>query len=190
MPLFDADNRLRQDLCATNARDSRNLWMETYMFRDLRMCGTVCPPVLSPQDCVDLRSRIQSRDGYGVTSCGIDGDSRMRFPVGGVTHDRSRQSLGTRVFASVPDMGRGGLDAGIESKLLLSGDSGTSRVCAHRFAEISYNRFDPGVQKVGVQHIVQPYPAGVPSRDVSRSDSFLDGIGYRRCPSVKSATVR
>lgn len=186
MPLFDADNRLRKDLCATNARDSRNLGMEEYMFRDMRVCHH-CPSDLSQQDCVDLESRIQSGDGFGVGSCGIDGDSQLRFPVGGSTNDRTRQSLGTRVFASIPDMGRGGLDAGIESKLLLSGDSGTSRVCAHRFAEISYNRFDPGVRKVGVQNIVKPFPAGVPSRDVARSDAFLEGVGYRKSPSSVTA---
>lgn len=180
MPLFDADNHLRSDLCATNLRDSRNLLMEAYQFRDVRT-SRACPQNLSKQDCSDLESRSQSRDGFGVVSSSIDGDSSLRFPVGGSTHDHTRQSLGTRVFVSAPDMGRGGLDATVESKLFFSGHSGTSRVCAHRFAEVNYNRFDPGVLRVAVENIVQPYPAGVPSRDISRCDEFLERIGYRRC---------
>lgn len=179
MPLFDADNRLRSDLCATNARDSRNLSLEEYLFRDLRTTHA-CPVELSQKDCAELQARIQSGDGFGVTADVIDSDSQLRRPLGGCTHDHTRQTLSTRVFASIPDMGRGGLDAKIESKLLLSGDSGTSRVCAHRFAELSYNRFDPGVHKVAVDNIVQPFPAGEPSRDISRSDAFLESRGYRR----------
>lgn len=179
MPLFDADNRLRSDLCATNARDSRNLSLEEYVFRDLRTTHA-CPVGLSQEDCSDLQSRIQSGDGFGVTADVIDSDSLLRRPLGGITHDHTRQTLCTRVFVSVPDMGRGGLNANIESKLLLSGDSGTSRACAHRFAELSYNRFHPGVQHVAVDNIVLPFPAGEPSRDISRSDAFLESRGYRR----------
>lgn len=177
MPLFDADNRLRSDVCAQLKRDSQNLSIEEYILRDIRICHG-CPAELSSQDCAELNSRIQSNDGFGVTACHIDSDSDLRFPV--YTHDRSRQSLASRVFMAAPDMGRGGLDASVESKLLLSGDSGTSRVCAHRFAELSYNRFDPVVQRVPVKHIVQPFPAGEPSR----SDEFLQRRGYRRCPAT------
>lgn len=187
MPLFDADNNLRSDLCATNARDAQNLSLEAYMFRLLRISHT-CPSFLSQQDCANLEARIQSGDGFGVTAKGIDGDSDLRLPV--LTHDHARQSLGTRVFVSVPDMARGGLDATVESKLLLSGDSGTSRVCAHRFAEQSYNRFDPAVCRIGVEHIVQPFPAGVPSRDISRSDAFMEGQGYRRCATPMATATR
>lgn len=182
MPLFDTDNRLRSDHCAANARDAQNLSMEGYVFRDIRANANhhPCPIELSRDDCIELESRIQSRDGYGLTPSGIDSDSGFRFPVGGSTHDRARQSLATRVFVCAPDMGRGGLDAHVESKLLLSGDAGTARVCAHRLAELSYNRFDPGVRRVSVQNIVQPFPGGQASRDISRSDAFMESRGYRK----------
>lgn len=180
MPLFDAVNRLSSDSCATNARNAQNLLIEEYVFRDVRT-NRGCPPELTQEQCSDLQSRDTFIDGFGITAGAIDYDSDMRFPVGGTTHDRSKQSLATRVFVSVPDMGRGGLDAGVESKLLLSGDSGTSRVCAHRFAELNYNRFDPGVRIVALKNIVRPFPAGQPSRDISRSPAFLESRGYRRC---------
>lgn len=163
MPLFDADNRLRSDLCAVNKRDAQNLSMEEYVFRDVRkMSPTSCPAELSPADCAELGARLQSSDGYGIASKGIDSDSDLRFSM--FTHDRTRQDLPSRMFKAAPDMGRGGLDATVESRLLLSGDLGTSRVCTHRFAELSYNRFDPVVQSVPVSNIVQPFPAGQPSR--------------------------
>lgn len=183
MPLFDADNRLRSDACATNARDAQNLSMEGYVFRDIRANANAhpCSTELSRQDCLELEARIQNNDGYGVTPTGIDDDSGFRFPVGGNTHDRARQSLATRVFVSIPDMGRGGLDASVESKLLLSGNSGTYRACAHRFAELSYNRFDPGVRRVDVKNVVQDFPAGQASRDISRSNAFIESRGYRKC---------
>lgn len=176
MPLFDTDNRLRADACAANQRDFQNLSMEAYTLRDVRV-SPACPPDLSDQDCAELEARMGNGD---LLAASIDSDSSMRYPVGGSTHDHTRQSLGTRVFGSVPNMGRGGLNAGVESKLLLSGDSGTSRVCVHRLAEVDYNRFDPVVRQVPVEHIVLPYPAGVPSRDISRSDGFLHQVGHRQ----------
>lgn len=179
MPLFDADNRLRSDLCAINKRDSQNFMMEDYVFRDVRATHA-CPKDLSPSDCEDLERRIKNCDGFGVTSGVIDSDSDLRFPF--YTHDRTRQSLNSRVFLAGPDMGRGGLDTSIESKLLLSGDSGTARVCAHRFAELSYDRFDPMITRVPVENIVKPFPAGEPSR----SDESLQRRGYR----CNSATVK
>lgn len=166
MPLFDADNRLRSDACATNKRDLQNLSMEEYVFRDIRAHANEhgCPSTLSTSDCKDLKARVQTGDGFGVTASSIDSESDLRFPVGGTTHTRARQSLSTRVFVASPDMGRGGLEPNIESKLLLSGDTGTSRVCAHRFAEVSYDRFDPVVTLLDVKNVVKAFPAGEPSR--------------------------
>lgn len=185
MPLFDADNRLRSDRCAVNLRDSQNLSMETYMFRDMRF-GMACPTNLTPMECSQLSTRLHSGDGFGVQPGDIDEESDLRCPSGGITHDKSRQGLATRVFEAAPDMGRGGLDANVESRLLLSGEQGTARNCAYRFAEHSYNRFDPGVQKVAVENIVKPFPAGEPSRDLARSDAFTSSLGYAklggRCP--------
>lgn len=184
MPLFDADNRLRSDRCAVNLRDSQNLSMESYTFRDVRF-GMDCPVNLSQDECAQLQARLHSGDGFGVQPNNIDEESDLRCPYGGITHDKSRQGLATRVFEASPDMGRGGLDANVESRLLLSGELGSSRSCAHRFAELSYNRFDPGVRGVAVENIVQPFPAGEPSRDIARSDAFTSSLGYAkggRCP--------
>lgn len=178
MPLFDTGNRLRSDLCAVNKRDAQNLSMEEYLFRDIRV-SPACPHQVSKSDCEDLEARIKSSDGYGITASGVDSDSDLRFP--NYTHSRARQDLASRVFVAAPDMGRGGLDASIESKLLQSGNLGTSRVCAHRFAELNYNRFDPVVEAVPVDNIVQPFPAGEPSR----SDEFLLRRGYRGQPQTR-----
>lgn len=168
MPLFDADNRLRSDRCAVNLRDSQNLSMETYTFRDVRL-GRECPAKLTRNECAELHDRLQSGDGFGVHAGDIDRESTLRYPDGGITHDRRRQGLATRVFEASPGMSRGGLDADIESHLLLSGEQGMSRSSAHRFAEKNYNRFDPGVRPVAVENIVQRFPAGEPSRDIVRS---------------------
>ncbi|MEW5315099.1 MAG: hypothetical protein WDW38_006551 [Sanguina aurantia] len=176
MPLFDADNRLKSDRCAVNLRDSQNLSMESYTFRDMRF-GMACPGDLSSDECAQLQARLHSSDGYGVQPGNIDEESGLRCPSGGITHDKSRQGLASRVFEAAPDMGRGGLDANVESRLLLSGEQGTARNCAFRFAERSYNRFDPGVQKVAVENIVQAFPAGEPSRDIARSDAFTSPLG-------------
>lgn len=170
MPLFDADNRLRSDDCAIQARDAQNLTMETYWFQDMRgVAGQLCG--LSEADQAELSRKHKSNDGYGMKSELIGVDSGFRFPTGGYTHDGGRQSLATRIFGAVPDMGRGIFDSCIESKLKLSGTR--SHDCSYRFAETDFDRFDPGVKKVDVVNIVQPYPVGQSSRDIARESMFV-----------------
>lgn len=177
MPLFDTDNRLRSDPCAVRQRDLENFGLAGYTLLDQdRWSIPICPEGTTARDCLELESKIRSGDGFGIRAAEIDGDSSFRNNSTAYTHGRTRQSLSTRVFGAAPDRGRGGLAADVESRLTLSG--GVDRDCTHRYAEVNYDRFDPGVRPVGVQHVVVPFPAGRPSRDIARSPAFLATIGY------------
>lgn len=183
MPLFDTDNRLRSDVCARHAQDAQNLTFAGYVFRDSdRNSKPSHPQGLTTEELSELSTRTRSRDGWGIMPDAVNVDSAFRTPNGGYTHDRTRQGLSTRVFGAAPDLGRGGLDAAVESRLQsqLSGN-GTERECSYRFAEVDYDRFDPGVRPVAVTNIVIPFPAGEPSRDIARSSAFLSEMGYGRC---------
>jgi DNA-binding protein Fis len=164
--LFDFENRLTNDTCAQESKESGNkhiLNYNTYNFygdcdnAKLKKLAADCP-------------NLHFRNGYGFTSsCTVDTDSAMRFAV--QTHGPERRQMNTRTFTAVPDMSRGCAAPDVESYLLNGQDTNLIRECKHS-AEMDYNRFTPLLDCV--QDYVKGYsernyfPVGIDSRETMR----------------------
>jgi hypothetical protein len=121
-------------------------------------------------------------DGYGNANiCDIDGDTNIKRSL--LTHDRARCALNTRTFVAVPSMDHGGLIPDVDTKIKSGGfDAGGCQTrCPAYIAEADYSRFTPLVK------CVQPRAhnpklsytiTGKNSRDVVRSDDWLQACGY------------
>ena len=180
MPLFDTTGRLSLDTCALRLRDRGNEGIAAYQFRSFRdFSGTGWR---DPHDFSAQNRNLWLWDGYGIDRSTLDRDSALRHSE--MTHTRCRKQLPQRVFHAVPDLGRSNGEPDVEAGLQNGLDTSGHRAC-QRLAETDFARFDPGVKLVDVSHVVPPWTnGGVPSREVTRSPQFLQGLGYRRCDGV------
>jgi hypothetical protein len=187
MPLYDADNRLTADTCAVQMRDNGNASIASYTLTNLRAAHSSDPLSVAAE-----HRNLWSWDGYGFNPAAVDGDSQLRVRSE-VTHPRSKIQLPTRVFGAAPDLSHGQADPEMEMRVVgtrttvrpsscpsksdMAGGCG-GRVC-DRLAERAWDRFVPGMRPVSVRHIVPPWVnGGAPSRDIARSDQFLQNLGY------------
>jgi hypothetical protein len=179
MPLWDADNRLKDDKCAILTRLRDNEAVLDYWFYDpYKQCAGSCEDRKGQLSSFATRhTNMRFWDGYGIAPCDVDVDDRFR-------HDKSwtcpkeRQQLPKRIFTSVPDLSRGQVHANTESMILSGEDTSSQRQCSH-LAERNYDRFVPGVAVQCVEHVVPSWTwGGDSSRDITRSKEFLSSIGY------------
>lgn len=176
MPLFDADNRLTMDVCAVGLKDRGNKDISSYLLTNLRAPCTVDVAASAPLAVAAEHRNLWSWDGYGLNTCAVDADSRLRVDSE-VTHMRARMQLPKRVFEASPDLSHGQPAPDAVSKIVYGKEFG-GRAC-DRLAERDWDRFDPGVCKVAERHIIPPWTnGGDASRDIARSDGFLQSLGY------------
>lgn len=183
--MFDKDNRLNADACAIDARNNFNDGCRDYVLTNLRPDGGSCCPTNGAARDPLLSHAVKHRNlvpwtGYGWNTCGVDDDSRLRVDAV-VTHSRGRQQLAKRVFQAGPDLSRGTYAIQVEDGLRNGMDTTALNDCS-RVTEKDYKRFVPGVCKVDVCNIVPSFwvHGGAPSRDIARSDAFLETVGYSR----------
>lgn len=144
--------------------------------------------ILTPSmDFATQHRTREGRDGYGLGPGTIDCDSLLR----GATEDAVRlgrldhgRQLCTRVFVSAPNLAKRRPDPLLESRIVPGVDTSDTRRC-YRIGEESYDRFDPGVCQVPVDHIVPPWTAGgASSRDIARSRPFQHAVARLQCRAV------
>lgn len=116
-------------------------------------------------------------DGYGWSSSEVDGDTELRLEAR-ATHPRSRMQLNARVFCAVPALSRASADPEVESRLILHGSADTRNARGYDpIGEVDFDRFDPGVSPVSVDHIVPVWTVGGDSsRDIARSRKFRKAV--------------
>ena len=199
MPLYDAYNRLTADACAVKVKDQGNSSMVSYTFANLRAERPADNQVFVDKHPLAQSAKhrnLWSWDGYGINALAVDNDSQLRVDSA-VTHPRHKIQLAKRVFHASPDLSHGQASPDLESKLV-SGITTTRKgggnvlcrqsklaqtqaqhVIVDHLAEREWDRFDPGVRMVDSTNIIPPWVnGGAPSRDIARSDDFLQGMGY------------
>jgi hypothetical protein len=168
--LFDYENRLTGDTCAQAQKESGN--NEIFGYNTYNFYGDCDSTKLKEMaaDCPNLHFR----NGYGFTSsCTVDTDSAVRFPVN--THGPERRQMNVRPFTAVPNMSRGCLMPDTESFLLNGEDTTMLRQC-NRTAERNYDRFVPLIGCV--QDYVNGFaannyfPTGMDSRETMRKHMY------------------
>lgn len=176
MPFYDAENHVTSDACALRVRDSSNRDILGYQIAQYR------PGCDDPSPCHDPRTaavghrNLRPWDGFGINSCGVDGDSSLRG--GQVTHPRQRTQLPKRIFNAVPNLARGVPTPDVESRLFSGHSTSMYRTCDH-LSEKAFDVFNPAIAATPVEHIVPAWTAGgAPSRSISRSPEFLHALGF------------
>lgn len=181
---FNEENQLSQDDCELLTKTLVNRSISDYRFFNNYFTGTC-----SEEDQEKMTEfmvnnpNLRFKDGFGVsTACVIDNDSEVRNN-GKLTNDRERNSLCTRWYTAVPDLGRGGLIPNVESKLKYSEDTSDIKDC-DRVTEKDFNRFIPlpSCMASTIQNPENIIPkwtrGGEFTRDYVRSDAYLEKCGF------------
>ncbi len=181
---FDTENRLGADSCAQEAREVQNVGISQYVTTYLRP-----EPACEALEVVNDRA-LQTRArqpwlGFGLDTCHVDDDSRLRQSKDRLTNTRGRQQLSVRTFEAGPDLSRGQQRGvanddgfGVVGSLRAGMDTSVLKSCS-RTTEKDFQRFQPNVCPVGVEHIVPTFwvHGGASSRDIARSEGFLKAVG-------------
>ena len=180
--MFDTGNHLAMDNGALDLREHTNDGIISYTLIDLRGRNT-CPgmekpaQLQSPLSVAQQHRNLRPWDGFGIDPLQVDSDSAMRHDSA-LTRPRQKLQLPNRVFHAVPNLAHGNPAPDAESKMMGGLDTSLQRLPG-RLAEANWNRFDPVLQTVDVKHIIPPWVlGGQPSREIARSDQFLQQIGY------------
>lgn len=189
MPLWDADNRLADDKCAILTRLRDNESLNAYRFYDpYGRCTKPCEDRKKAlSEFATHQPKMHFWDGYGISPCDVEGDSRLKHQAKW-TNAKERQQLPKRVFTSAPDLSRGEVHANTESVLISGQDTSSLKHCG-KLAEVTFDRFVPGVEVQCVESIIPTWTwGGDSSRDITRSKEFLASIGYDVDPARKHYT--
>lgn len=178
MSEFLEQNRLTNDMCAVMSKELQNQAINMYnMFGTGPECDS-----LRVVEFVSRNPNLHYRDGVGnANACVIDQDSDLRLNAA-LTNFREKEQLCTRWYQAGPNIGKGGLIANVESRLILSDD--TQGHCQEVLAERNFDRFVPmlGCLKNAVQNpdnVIPPFErAGQTTRDFVKNDAYLQKCGF------------
>ena len=173
---YDGDNRLSADECYIAQTIADNEKRSGYTIMNHRIpCGANHLSYRPNVANASSNNRTSSWNGYGgINGCTVDGDSKLKFVK--PTHVKSRQQLSNRVFQAVPNLHRGTVLPGLESRLQNSLDT---RKCKSQVPpgqdETFFHAFHPSVSAISSRHIVPEWTwGGDNSRDIARTDEFLN----------------
>lgn len=175
---FLEQNRLSTDTCAMMSKELQNQAMNMYT-----MYGTMECDNTQILEFTARNPNLHYRDGVGnANACVIDEDSELRLNSR-LTNLREKDQLCTRWYQAGPNIGKGGLIANVESRLILSDDT-SQTYCQDVLAERNFDRFVPmlGCLKTAVQNpdnVIAPFQrAGEMTRDFVKDDAYLKKCGF------------
>jgi len=186
MRVFELENRLTSDNCASVTKELQNRSISDYVLFNMYPTAACDDADEQLIKLVADNPNLRYRDGYGVANaCTVDEDSKMRENPSGLTHFRDKQQLCTRWHQAVPDYGRGGIIPNVESALKLGADTTYLRDC-DRITEKQYDVFIP-FNTCGLINpdVVPPFKTLVTTRDFVREDDYA-----RRCGLMPKQIVQ
>jgi hypothetical protein len=185
--LFYSENRLHDDGCFIQDRERQSVGVGAYLTASLipqSSCGAAVSKMAS------CHPNLRFKNGFGNASpCAIDADSAARMGAK-YTNPRHRQQLASRVYHGHPHYERGILEPTIESELIHTEGTRTSRACGV-LSGTNIDRFEPLIPCINA---VMQNPdtvinersgsntrAWVRDEDYIRNCGFThDGRGWRR----------
>jgi hypothetical protein len=181
---FDNSSRLGEDACYLNERTKQNTHYGNYNLTNYfgENCGNG-----RPMEIATSQPNIFIKDGYGPSGpggCNVDKDSNLR--IGSIqTNPKSRISLMTRPFTTVPYLGRGAARP-MEEAQLQQGEFVTSRKSMNTTSEISYIDYKnypllPSLQQsiTNPNNLIEGVASegwirgGLPSRDLVKDQDYI-----------------
>lgn len=184
MRVFDQANTLKQEQCEYISKINANESMVNYRLFNSYVtnnCVDKCNTYKLNEFVTD-NVNLRYKDGVGnIPSCSVDVDSELRnkFTMG----YKGRDTLCTRWYTAVPNLGKGGLIPNIESRLKYNEDTSDIRDC-DRITEKDFNRFIPlpSCMAINIQNpenIVEKWTRGGEfTRDYVRNDNYLQKCGF------------
>lgn len=160
MANFEADTRMKSDVCAQNGKNEMNSTMFNYTMSSFRNSDLNKDKTF--EQFVTDNKNLRFKDGLSPAANLIDVDSRLRLNIE-LTHDKNRQQMGIRNFVAVPDMSRGE-PAPILEHVLQSGEP--TSVCGP-LRETMYFEYP---MNIGIQQMVSSE-----SRALNTWDEFAIG---------------
>ena len=178
--IFDNMSRIGNDGCSLDQRNiqsvnSCNYTLQNYFASDCSMNKSIS--LATTQPGVNYKGGFQS----GAGGCNIDANSQLL--IGSVqTHPKCRIDLFQRPFATVPYLGRGSVDAAVESEIQ-QGEMVTNKRSITKLGEKSYLNYTntPLMENIkerytnpvySVEGVASPgwVRGGVPSRELTRDN--------------------
>jgi hypothetical protein len=165
---FDSGNKVGQDACAIETRNRENASVSDYnTYNYFNANGTCEEYDVKIKAFAEENPNLSYHMGYGVASCKIDDDSRMRNP--NMTHGHEKKSLCVRNFIASPDLGKGQNSPNLESILINGVDTLVASDC-NKLAEIQFPIFTP-FQDCMASYVsgasqILPDRIGKPSKDI------------------------
>ena len=180
-------NSLNNDSCEKVFRNKQSESPGIYSLSQYKNCNCGVPEVI--ETAVE-NPEIQFRDGYGISECFIDDDSKLRV---GKTRRAPKcpNQLFTRPYKTVPYMGRGSGNNFIESQLR-PGEATLEKKQCNTLSGINIKNIDPNYMpmidhlKYNIQnpeHIIHHdalegwIRGGAPSRQIVRDIEYLERCG-------------
>lgn len=181
---FDNLSRLGDDVCYLNERNKQNTHYGSYTTTNY--FGGNCNNNM-PMKVATSQPNIFVKDGFGPSGpggCNIDNDSNLR--IGSIqANPKSRISLLTRPFATVPYLGRGAARP-IEESRIQQGELVSNRKSVNTASEVSYIEYKnypliPSLKSTitNPNNLVEGVAAkgwirgGLPSRDLVRDQDYM-----------------
>ena len=191
-------NSLNDDTCERLFRDKQSESPGIYNLSAYRNCECGVPAVI--ETAVE-NPEIQFKDGYGISECFIDDDSKLRIGKTRKTPKCPNQ-LFTRPYKTVPYMGRGSGNNFIESQLR-PGEATVEKKQCNTLSGINIKNIDPNYMPMidhlkhniqNPQHIIHHdalegwIRGGAPSRQIVRDIEYLErcGSNYHKMAAEQS----
>jgi hypothetical protein len=181
---FDNSSRLGEDNCYLNERTKQNTHYGNYNLTNFfgENCGNG-----RPMEIATSQPNIFIKDGFGSSGpggCNIDKDSNLR--IGTIqTNPKSRISLFTRPYTTVPYLGKGA-SRPLEESLIQRGQTITNRKSTNTTSEISHLEYKnypliPSLKasitnpKYFVEGVASEgwIRGGLPSRDLVKDQDYV-----------------
>jgi hypothetical protein len=179
---FDNLSRIGNDSCCIDQNTIQNAQSANYLLQNY--FGKDCT-MKQAKALATTQPGINYSGGYGLAAGGCNVQESSKLLIGSIqTHPRCRIDLYQRPFATVPFLGRGSVDPGLESQMQ-QGEAITNKRSITKLGEQSYLKYHttpmiPQVKK-SIQdpsHIVEGVAAegwirgGVPSRELTKDTNY------------------
>lgn len=178
--VFDAGDRLCDDVCALKTRVFTNVAHAEYVLANFKASEGCAARWASGLP------NLRVWRGYGFAPGVVDADSRLRGDTRGMTHGRERQQLNGRVFTAVPDRKHGEPLPEREAVLQNGLDTSGARECSWRLSERPFDTFHPELRLRGPlpeRHVIPAWQwGGAPSRDLNREADAGGGACAKKFP--------
>jgi hypothetical protein len=130
--IFNNITKLGYDTCDLTNKNKENIESSNYMLENYNVYN----PINSAMNLATNQPLILIQNNHGINGNVIDTNSELQFSS--LTQTKERHGYQQRIFNTIPYLGKGQSNIGLESKLMLGDASDTGKKSLNPNSEISY----------------------------------------------------